>query len=266
MRRFAALLLLALPLAAYAWWNDEWNFRKEITLDLTAAGANIAGSPADVPVLIRLHLGNFGYFADTKPDGADLRFVAGDDKTPLKFHVERYDADEQSRLRVGQGAAARRRHGDRKDLLYYGNTRRPPARMPPARTTPISRRLSLRRRKDSPKDATAYGNKPATADGEIECRVADRRRREVRRQRRDHLAGERVAARAPDKGADVFGVGPHRGTAERRVCLELADANRCVVLGINGTQAFARLTARRAGRRDAQSADVLSPGSGITSP
>ena len=91
MRKLAALVLLIAPLAANAWWNDEWNFRKEITLDLSVAGANITGSPADVPVLIRLHLGNFGYFTDTKPDAADFRFVAGDDKTPLQYHIERYD-------------------------------------------------------------------------------------------------------------------------------------------------------------------------------
>src|SRR5262245_10595931 len=83
--------LLGMTQSAYAWWNDQWAFRKEITFDLSAAGADIGGAPADVPVLIRLSLGNFGYFSDTKPDGSDLRFVAGDDKTPLESHVERYD-------------------------------------------------------------------------------------------------------------------------------------------------------------------------------
>ena len=39
---------------------------------------------------IRLHSGNFD-FADAKEDGSDLRFVAGDDKTPLKFHIESFD-------------------------------------------------------------------------------------------------------------------------------------------------------------------------------
>src|SRR5262249_41501773 len=96
VRRFLAVVFLLWSAVSSAagsgsWWNGDWNFRKEITLDLSVAGANIPGSPADVPVLIRLHLGNFGYFGDTKADGSDLRFVAGDDKTPLKFHVERYD-------------------------------------------------------------------------------------------------------------------------------------------------------------------------------
>ena len=80
---------------ARAWWNDDWAFRKEISFDLSKAGADIADSPTDVPVLVRLSLGNFAYFADTKPDGSDLRFIAADDKTPLKHHLERYDAQAQ---------------------------------------------------------------------------------------------------------------------------------------------------------------------------
>ena len=48
-----------------------------------------------MPVLVRLSLANFEYFGDTKPDGSDLRFVAADDKTPLEFHIERYDAAAQ---------------------------------------------------------------------------------------------------------------------------------------------------------------------------
>src|SRR5579863_2045761 len=61
---------------ARAWWNNDWSFRKEIDFDLTPAGADIAGPLTDVPVLIRLSLGNFQYFSDANPDGSDLRFVA----------------------------------------------------------------------------------------------------------------------------------------------------------------------------------------------
>jgi len=43
-------------------------------------------------VLVRLSLANFSYFNDTKPDGADFRLLAGDDKTPLKFWIERFDS------------------------------------------------------------------------------------------------------------------------------------------------------------------------------
>jgi len=88
----ALLALCLLPALAVAWWNEEWGFRKQIILDTTPAGANIGATVNDVPLLVRLHLGNFGYFADTQPDGADIRFVAADDVTPLAHHIESYDA------------------------------------------------------------------------------------------------------------------------------------------------------------------------------
>ncbi|WP_454629731.1 DUF2341 domain-containing protein [Bradyrhizobium cenepequi] len=81
---------LALSSPAKAWWNDEWQLRKKITIDASAAGANITDVIGTTPLLIRLHTGNFR-FASAKDDGSDLRFVAGDDKTPLKYHVEKYD-------------------------------------------------------------------------------------------------------------------------------------------------------------------------------
>ena len=69
MRRLRIPLLLVLSLFgaswapnALAWWNGDWSFRKEIDFDLTPTGADIPGAPADVPVLIRLSLGNFQYF------------------------------------------------------------------------------------------------------------------------------------------------------------------------------------------------------------
>lgn len=90
---FAALVAVSalLPSSAQAWWNDEWSLRKKITIDASAAGANITDPIGSAPVLVRLHAGNFR-FGTAKEDGSDLRFVAGDDKTPLKHHVEKYDS------------------------------------------------------------------------------------------------------------------------------------------------------------------------------
>jgi biopolymer transport protein ExbB len=39
-----ALLALALPHSAYAWWDDNWAFRKPLTLDATGAGAGTSTS------------------------------------------------------------------------------------------------------------------------------------------------------------------------------------------------------------------------------
>ncbi len=93
MRRIGALLLLCMglaPSAAHAWWNTAWSYRKQVTIDATPSGVNIVGPIGRVPVLIRLHSGNFS-FKDASENGSDLRFVAGDDKTPLTYHIESYD-------------------------------------------------------------------------------------------------------------------------------------------------------------------------------
>ncbi len=85
----AAALVLA-PSAAHAWWNGEWSGRKVLRIDTSATGANVTEAIGDTAVLVRLHAGNFRFDA-AKEDGSDLRFIAGDDKTPLKHHLEKYD-------------------------------------------------------------------------------------------------------------------------------------------------------------------------------
>jgi biopolymer transport protein ExbB len=88
----AAFVVAAiLSTGAKAWWNDDWSMHKKITIDASATGANITDPIGTTPVLIRLHAGNMR-FEGAKDDGADLRFIAGDDKTPLKYHIEKYDS------------------------------------------------------------------------------------------------------------------------------------------------------------------------------
>jgi biopolymer transport protein ExbB len=94
MRAVAFLFAFALctfSLSSHAWWNDEWTGRKKITL------TNPAGEVADVPVLIRLHTGNFDFFS-ANDNGSDLRLIAGDDKTELKFHFEKWDVGNELAL------------------------------------------------------------------------------------------------------------------------------------------------------------------------
>lgn len=86
----ALLVPLFLSTPASAWWQSDWSFRKQITIDTTPKGANIANPAGRVPVLVRLHSGNFS-FNDAQDSGADLRFVGADDKTPLAYHIESFD-------------------------------------------------------------------------------------------------------------------------------------------------------------------------------
>lgn len=84
------LLLLSLPAMAASWWDGKWNYRAKVDLNTTSAGAGVSEPGGRTQVLVRLHSGNFN-FADAKEDGSDVRFIAADDRTPLKYHFEKYD-------------------------------------------------------------------------------------------------------------------------------------------------------------------------------
>ncbi len=86
----ALLALLLTPQAASAWWNSEWTLRKPITVDLGANAGAVPGMAGRAQVLVRLSAGNFNFLA-AKDDGSDLRIIAEDDKTPLNFHIEKFD-------------------------------------------------------------------------------------------------------------------------------------------------------------------------------
>ena len=86
-----ALIGLVFSSVSHAAWNADWPQRLKIGLNTTAEGVSIAAGVDNVPVLVRLHTGNF-QFVEAKPDGSDLRFIAGDDKTPLKHHIEKFDS------------------------------------------------------------------------------------------------------------------------------------------------------------------------------
>ncbi|HEY2679093.1 MAG TPA: DUF2341 domain-containing protein [Steroidobacteraceae bacterium] len=160
------LLLLALaPAVCYAaWWSGDWKYRKEISFDLSPAGADIAGTPQDVLVLVRLSLANFSYFNDTKPDASDFRIVAGDDKTPLKFHFEKYDPQGQIALlwvRVPQIAGASKSD---KIYAYYGNPDAATgADIPGTYDSSQALVLDFSEGAGPPKDLTAYKNNPSAS-------------------------------------------------------------------------------------------------------
>lgn len=89
--RLGVLLLAGAITARAEWWNSEWTLRKPITIDTTETGVVLGGDAGDVLALVRLHDGNF-QFSAANPQGADVRFVASDDKTELTYHYERYDS------------------------------------------------------------------------------------------------------------------------------------------------------------------------------
>lgn len=90
VQRCAQFLLLAVFLLSaglsHAEWNADWPVRNKVSINPQALGLN---EPA--VALMRLHSGNFD-FTNVNIDGSDIRVIAADDKTELKFYVEKFDA------------------------------------------------------------------------------------------------------------------------------------------------------------------------------
>ncbi|MGC3981036.1 MAG: DUF2341 domain-containing protein [Steroidobacteraceae bacterium] len=261
MRKLFAVLLLCLPMVSHAWWNEEWNFRKEITFDLTPTAADITGTPTDVPVLIRLHLGNFGYFGDTQPDGSDLRFVASDDKTPLKFHVERYDATSQlafvwvdvPRLSGGLNTD--------KIYLYYGNSKSTTAQKS-AETYDAAAVLVYHFGAGDAAlaDSTAYNNKATSSTAEINPAALIAGGAKFAGSQSIYVPASSSLRLLPAKGMTFSSwvrIDQSQGDA---YVMALEDQGKHVVLGIRGAQAYARVTAAN-GDVEVLQPDALATGS-----
>jgi biopolymer transport protein ExbB len=152
---FVASALLV-PCAATAWWNDEWAGRKPFHVDTAAAGMSASEPIGGLVVLVRLHAGNFK-FESAKEDGSDLRFVAGDDKTPLPFHLERYDALMNEAL--AWVAIPELKPGTRTDFwLYYKNPKAVAAEDAKGSYDPAASLVYHFGEKGTPRDSTGNGN------------------------------------------------------------------------------------------------------------
>jgi biopolymer transport protein ExbB len=157
---------LGVPVDAYAWWNDDWAFRKEISLDAGATGAAITEDVAFAPVLVRLSIANFPFFADAKPDGSDLRVVAGDDQTTLGFHIEKYDAQAQIALLWVNYPALSANANTGKFYLYYGNPEAASAANSADSYDPSQALVYHFAAADGAQDVTSYKVEPTALIGE----------------------------------------------------------------------------------------------------
>ena len=86
-----AALALAVCLGSVAHAEGDFQHGRKLVFDTTQTGSKLDAPVSQLPVLVRLHSGNFT-FAEAKPDGSDLRFFAGDGKTPLNYTIEKFDA------------------------------------------------------------------------------------------------------------------------------------------------------------------------------
>ncbi|HUO44288.1 MAG TPA: MotA/TolQ/ExbB proton channel family protein [Burkholderiales bacterium] len=155
--KLTAALLLLVPGLAQAWWNSDWAHREKITVNVPA---DVKQPLAQLAVPVRLHSGNF-MFVDAGESGNDLRFIADDDKTPLKFHIERFDSVNE--LAIVWVQLPRLTPGPPGSFwLYYGNPKAPAGDDAKGTYDPNQTFvLHFDQKEGLPKDATAYANNPA---------------------------------------------------------------------------------------------------------
>ena len=241
----AGLALAGVAASAFAagssWWNGDWRYRKEITLDLSATGANVAGTPQELPVLLRLSVANFAYFGDAKPDGSDFRVLAGDDKTPLKFHFERYDPQNQLAyvwVRVPQVAG-----GTKTEHLYvyYGNPGAATATDAEGTYDPGQALvLHFSDPKSPPQDSTAYHNNPASSSAELLPASLIGGGAKFSGAQSVAVPASPSLRLLPNQGLTISAWVKPDGAQAQAVVASLADAGKELTLGIDGGHAFAR--------------------------
>jgi biopolymer transport protein ExbB len=240
---FLLAATLVAPRPALAWWSNDWAYRKQIMLDLSPTGANIPGSPTDVPLLIRLHSGNFTYFNDVQPNGNDLRFVASDDVTPLKFHIERFDA--QNQIVLAWVRVPRLTGGTKSDFvyLYYGNPKAAAGGEPAA--TYDTNQVLVYHFSDAngiASDATAYKNQPVQAGPELTPASLIAGGARFDGTKAIKLADSPTTRVLPNQGITISAWVKFDAPQQDAYLVAAQDpSGRSLVLGLSGAKAYARL-------------------------
>ncbi len=251
-------LLLIAPQMAHAWWNGDWTARKKITLDTTATGLPLKQEVATPVVLLRLHPGNFA-FDSANVDGSDLRFMAEDDKTPLKYHIEKFDGMAQIALVWVQVPKLQPGSKERHIWLYSGNENAVAG--DDAKGSYDLNQTSVMHfaeTQGSPKDATAYGNHAAQFDGThipaglIGSAVA------FNGQQGLLIPASPSMKIAAATGATIsFWV--KSGAEQSAPIVTLSDGKTSIVIGVDGSQAYAKVEGS-ATPSETQRAGNLAPG------
>ena len=102
--------------SAHAQWNKEWTGHKKISIN----AQSVTEAASQVPVVVRLHSGNFD-FTNVNIDGSDLRFIAADDKTELKYFIEKFDAVNELAIVWVMLPSIKAGDKDAHFFAYYGN-------------------------------------------------------------------------------------------------------------------------------------------------
>jgi hypothetical protein len=107
-------------MAAKADAYPQWTRYRDITLNTSPSGADVATDQIGFPILVALASSQAEVFTQTRPGGADIRFSSADGK-PLPYQIELWDAAAQKaaiwvRVDTVKGGNASQRIG-----MHWGN-------------------------------------------------------------------------------------------------------------------------------------------------
>lgn len=162
LTRWMAAAATCLALTAHAadgFDAGDWKHTLKTLIDSSPEGVELKQGASQVPIALRLHSGNFS-FAEAKPDGSDLRVTAADGKTPLRFHLEKYDPANELAVVWTQLPKLSPSSKANAIVLHWGNPKATPAADSTA-TYDVSQTLVLHFSDPGPaRDATVNGNHP----------------------------------------------------------------------------------------------------------
>jgi biopolymer transport protein ExbB len=166
LRVLVSLTGLLISLLPHSVWSEDWSGRIKININTTESGADIKQDLSQVPVLVRLHSGNFAHFLDMQEDGSDLRFAAADGKTALPYFIEKFDALNELALIWVQAPTL---PANKSDFIWmrYGNPQAVSAQ--DAKAVYDANYVAVYHfdAAGAPKDQTGYGNNAASSTAEL---------------------------------------------------------------------------------------------------
>ncbi len=255
---FLGLAALLIPLTALAgaanWWNGDWQYRKALTVTLPGAST---GTAAAVVMPIRLHAGNFEYFQDLQPGGADLRFI-GADGTPLHHLIEVFDPA-VGVLVVWVEVPVQPNGNDQVIWMYYGNPRATASQSTPRYDADQTLALHFAEPQGLPRDATMnrYDAGASTAQLAVPGVIGNGARLDGHGVVR---IGARPGLSVDDKGGLAFAAWVRLDNeSPRAVLYSQAQADRAIEIGVAGLKVYAEI---RDGKRTSriESTGALSAG------
>lgn len=270
-RRFAAKLALfcivtvaaqmSTTVAHAAWWNKDWTARKAISLDTSAKGIEIREPLVEVPVLVRLHTGNFQGFFSLKEDASDLRFTAGDDKTPIPHHIEKFDPVNEIALVWVRVPKIEPGSKNNAVSMYYGNPNAPTGDNP-AGSYDAHQALVYHfetKGADDVRDKSSHGNHPASISATVNPAGFIGNGARFSGKQSISIASSPSLQISAEKGWTFSAWVRLEGQQKDAYILQARGADRGVILAIDGTNAYARYT--QGGRSvDTGKTRPLSPG------